>query len=403
MLKHTSYDVIVAGAGPSGVAFARTARRLKPDLKIAVVEKYRFPRDKICGDGLTFLTMPLLQQIFPDVDLSAHSSASDKISVRAPFGSRWYQFDQKVDVIPRRVLDQELAKTLHTDGIELVEEAQVTDLLRHQSGTVQGIKVRGAGGTTHEIGSKLLVGADGSSGIVRRKTGSVRDDHAIFAIRQYCRGVPPTRDGLVFDLHVADDFGYFWFFPFEKNGERWGNVGYGAFSRSLSDLKKRYEAYLAQPEIAPYLAGAELIGKPEAFPINLARLKAHRLAPPRRAFGDGYVLIGDAAGIVHPYTGEGISFALESGRMAAESFFGADAQTGDAGARYDRALQRRLQPTHQVLPAYLLLRFPTVLPKAWVKPYLNGTIGTIRTLRKFDPRFLNRDLFSKKLDRLAQS
>lgn len=398
MLEHAHYDVIVAGAGPAGTAFARTALKRDPALKIAIIEKYKFPRDKICGDGLTFLTMPLLRTIFPEVDLSPHASPAEKISVRAPFGRRWYQFDQRVDVIPRRVLDHELVRAVRADGIEIAEETQVTDVLRDATGRVSGVKVRAADGTTREINAQLVVGADGSSGIVRRKTGSVRDDDGIFAIRQYCRNVPLARDGLVFDIHVEDDFGYFWFFPFTKDGERWGNIGYGGSTRSVADLKKRYEAYLERPEIAPYVKGSEFVGKPEAFPINLARLKGHRLAPARSSQGPGYVLVGDAAGIVHPYSGEGISFALESGRLAAEAYIVTGARAFDAaGPRYERALRERLKPTHQVLPAYMLLKVPALLPKRWVRPYLDGTIGAIRTLRKLHPQFLNRDLLAKGL------
>jgi geranylgeranyl reductase family protein len=391
----TSYDVVIAGAGPAGVAFARTARRLNPALRVAVVEKYKFPRDKICGDGLTFLARPLLAEIFPDVDLSAHlaTGAADKVSVRAPFGRKWYQFPQTVAVVPRRVLDEKLAATLPGDGVELLEETQVVDLVRDDAGRVTGVKVRGKDGATRALAAGLVVGADGSAGTVRRKTGSMQGDHTINAIRQYVRGVPAQDDGLLFDIHVDDDFGYFWCFPFEKDGERWANIGYGSFSTPTSLLRRRYEGYLARPDIARCLQGGTFVGKPEAFPINLARLKGHRLQPPRASHGEGFVLIGDAAAIVHPYTGEGISFALESGRAAAESYFGAEGAAA-AGARYEARLRKTLKPTHQVLAAYLLLRFPTKLPKRLIQPYFDGVIGTIRALRRFDPKLLKRELLS---------
>src|SRR6185369_2489128 len=117
----------------------------------------------------------------------------------------------------------------------------------------------------------------------------------------------------LFDLEHR---GYFWIFPFLRDGERWANVGYGNATDSRL-LKERFREYCRSPEAARHLAAARFEGRPVGFPLNLARLTwAGR---PRRAFwGPGYFLLGDAAALIHPLSGEGISFAIESGRLAAE-------------------------------------------------------------------------------------
>lgn len=409
-----TYDVLVVGAGPSGLAFARVAKESRPHLKLAVLEKYRFPRDKICGDGLTFLTKPLLESIFPDVDLHPHASANAVLSLRVPFGRGWYQFRHEVDVIPRKILDATLAQAVRADGIPIFENRTVVDVIRSAKGRVTGVKVKDERGETHEVFASLVVGADGSSGSVRRKTGPVQDDRMIFAIRQYYRGVACSADGLVFDLKVQGGYGYFWVFPFSRAGEGWANIGFGAFSPSLVDLKRNFDAYKKRPEIAKYLTGAKSVGKPEAFPLHLAKLKGFRLSPSRLSYGDGFVLVGDAAGLIHPYSGEGIAFALASGALAARTYFPArdpnatgragadqvDAQLAGLGPIYERELRSLLKPTHQVPLAYALLHVPEKLPTALVKPYLDWSVGTMRFLRKISPRLLGKDVVSAELERL---
>lgn len=372
------YDVVVVGGGPAACAFLQTLARQAVKPRVLVLEKYRFPRDKVCGDGLTFLALPLLREIFPKVDFPLSRKGKTPITAFVPFGRQKYQVASEIDVLPRRELDALLWNSVQDLGFELLEEALVTDVIKDDA-RVKGVVVE-IDGKKHEIFAKLVIGADGSSGIIRRKTGPISDDAMIMAVRQYVRGVPPPRDGLAFYFE-PDGNGYFWFFPFLRDGEWWANIGYGLNEKLPLKLKRRYEKFLQDPRIKTVLGDGVLQGKIEAFPLNLMRMRGPWMAAPRPLWGKGYILLGDAAGLVHPYSGEGISFALESGKIAAKLVAGGSDVTV-FGAQYQRDLLAGMKPSHETVLGYLALRVPNYLPRKVLGVYYAALTFAVRMIKK---------------------
>lgn len=388
------YDIIVVGGGPSACAFLQTLRR-QPEatqLRVLVLEKYRFPRDKVCGDGLTFLTLPLLREIFPKVDFPLRRRGKTPITAHVPFGRRKYQVCSEIDVLPRYELDALLWKSLKDLGFELVEEAVVSDLLWDKM-VVVGV-IAQIGGVRQEFRGKVVIGADGSSGIVRRKTGTVIDDAQIMAVRQYVKGVPQPKDGLAFYFQ-PDGNGYFWFFPFERGGQWWANIGYGRNDKLPLKLKRHYEAFLQDPRITSLLGDGVLQGRIEAFPLNLMRMRGPWMAPARTMWGPGFLLLGDAAGLIHPYSGEGISFALESGKLAAKLLAKGDGVEA-AGRLYQKRLLVLMKPSHVTVLGYLALRVPNFLPSWMLTSYYAALTFVVRAVKKgLGPLFVTKMAQSK--------
>ncbi|RMI17306.1 MAG: NAD(P)/FAD-dependent oxidoreductase, partial [Calditrichaeota bacterium] len=170
-------------------------------------------------------------------------------------------------------------------------------------------------GKTRTITAKVVVGADGFSSVVLRKTGLYDHDpdHMLVATRAYYRGVEGL-DGKSIELHYVKDIlpGYFWIFPLE-NGM--ANVGLGMIHSALKKkgIRLRYAHIEAtQSEFfRERFKNAELLGDIHGWnlPVGSKRRQVH---------GDGFILTGDAAGLIDPFTGEGIGNAMCSGKIAAE-------------------------------------------------------------------------------------
>ena len=353
------YDVIVVGGGPAGCTFVRSLITLKSRLRVLLIDQDQFPRDKVCGDGLSYQAIPAVRKVFPElVSLTPSSSFTDRQILHYPHGHHFFRKGQALDVIPRFEFDNALWQATVKAGAETLENTRVTGLLKGERG-VCGVQLQDSNGT-RELSCGLVVGADGSRSIVRQATGSTDDDYVIHALRQYVGGIPHSTEGLIFFFDI-ERWGYFWIFPFVRDGERWANLGYGNATDNRI-LKERFWEYFQMPEVQKYLGNARLEGNLTGFPLNLARFKwnGHLTRP---LWGPGYLLLGDSAALIHPLSGEGIAFAIDSGAIAAEVLTDDRIPEARKGAVYERRVLRRVRPTFLSPLAFCAIRLPMLLPR----------------------------------------
>lgn len=332
MKTPSSPHVAIVGAGPAGSAAATfLARR---GARVTLLERGRFPRDKICGDGLTPRSCWMLDRLgLRDLLSSAEAAPVSNVVVGSPSGAVLDAplprsiFGGAAAVVPRLVLDERLAQNAVRAGAELREGVTVEGLERHDRGVT--VRCRG-GGAIH---ADVVLGCDGSPSILRRALGAppFPDAHGAFAVRAYYEGVdlPHARAFSIFweaDLLPA----YGWIFPLP--GGR-ANVGIGmrtdCMVKAGARLPALLERFCARPRIAAQLRGGRRVGKVKGHHLPYGSFSAHTVF-------DRALLLGDAAGFINPLTGEGIELALESGEHAARAIEGA----ASAGAFGARALSR---------------------------------------------------------------
>jgi geranylgeranyl reductase family protein len=315
--QSNDYDVLIAGAGPAG---AVTAFYLaQAGYKVCLVDKQSFPRDKVCGDfvgpvGLVELlrlgiTRDAAYQQSNKIDqaslyLDGHELVSATIPVLPglpPFGR----------VIPRIQLDQWILNAACNAGANFLGGYRVKDI-QQRNGSVA--VVVGRGKKTSHLRARLLIGADGSNSIVARTLrGRTPPDHArIVAVRAYYENVagPQNRCDLYFSGNSFP--GYCWLFP---AGDGVANVGVGVASQTIPEGKFALKSLLQQligedQALGWRLQHAKLVTKVAGWPLTTYD---HRLP----IVWDRVMLIGDAAGLINPLNGEGIQYALLSGRWAA--------------------------------------------------------------------------------------
>jgi menaquinone-9 beta-reductase len=333
----TQTDVAVVGAGPAGTATAISLAR--HGLKVALIDKAQFPRDKCCGDGLTSGALRHLAHLGLDPANVASWQPVDEALVRAPTG-REATFPLPADgtlhaaAARREDLDAALVELARSHGVEVIERNAVVSLEREAGGQV--IRLGLTGGEV--VRAWYAVGADGMWSPLRKLAGVATPGYLgeWHAVRQYFARTGPAARRLWVWFEPDLIPGYAWSFPLPDGG---ANVGLGVLRQPgepTGSLKAVWADFLTRPHVRDALGpDAEPAGPWKAWPIP-ADIAHTRLS----AFGGRILFVGDAARAADPMTGEGIAQALETGRMAADALAAAGPDhPGRAAARYQRQVR----------------------------------------------------------------
>jgi len=314
------YDVIVVGAGPGGSAAACSLA--EQGFRVLLLDREVFPREKICGDGIAPRAVHSLYRLGLRDEIEGrfrrtrgirfYASRGGLTEVRYPMGSR---FPDHGYVIPRRDLDSILLARAESLGAEVMQGSRVTGLLPQRGGRIPGVRVE-CGGEESELRGRFIVGADGPSSLVGRELGLLRDDPLYLgvSVRSYMTGVSGISDFLEIYPEDAIMPSCGWIFPVD--GET-ANVGVGfmlyARRRRRINLNRVFDDFRTLTRhAAPKLRDAEPRGRLRGAMLRVGMGGA----VPRRL---NVLLVGDAASLTNPISGEGITYALESGRWAGET------------------------------------------------------------------------------------
>src|ERR1022692_3492084 len=350
-------DVIVVGAGPAGSSVAY--HLANAGLDVLLLEKTHFPREKVCGDGLTPRAVKALTSM--GVSIAENDGwlrnkglriigGGGRIELAWPELSSYPGFGT---VRTRTDFDQILARHAQKAGVRLLENVTVTGAtLDDRTGRVTGVTATQAAGpaaegagraggkaetTPRAFGARLVVAADGNSSRLSVSLGlHKRSDRPIgVAVRTYYTTPRHEDDYLEAWLDLWDGKqllpGYGWIFGM---GDGTSNVGLGLLNTSDAFGNIDYRALLRR-WLAAMPAEWGLVEENRTQPIRGAALPMGFNRTPH--YTRGLILAGDAGGMVNPFNGEGIAYAMESGEIAARSIVQALARPTAAGV--ERALQ----------------------------------------------------------------
>jgi menaquinone-9 beta-reductase len=317
-------DVIVVGAGPAG---STTAYYLaQAGLDVLLLEKSTFPREKVCGDGLTPRGVKALVAMGISVseqDGWVRNKGLRVIGAGKRLELPWPELSSYPGyglVRPRTDLDQMLARRAQQAGARLFEGVTVTGpVLDDRTGRITGVTAKSGEDGERSYRGRIIVAADGNSSRLSVAVGlRKRDDRPLgVAVRTYYQSPRHDDDYLEswLDLWDSDRLlpGYGWIFGM---GDGTSNVGLGLLNTSAAFGHTDYHALLRK-----WLAG---------MPAEWGFTEENRTQPIRGAalpmgfnrtphYYQGLLLVGDAAGMVNPFNGEGIAYAMESGEILART------------------------------------------------------------------------------------
>lgn len=331
------FDVIILGAGPAGSTC--TIALQHSGLKVALLEKETFPRDKICGDAVSSVTKRVLRQIDPELEKKlleypAKTNISKAKLYSPKFESLEIEFSLVGHCIKRIDFDNWLfEKAQKNTDASIYQQVKVKDLSVHED----HVELILDDGTVMQ--AKVLVGCDGAHSIAAKKLAGFKVDkkHYSGAVRQYYKNVKGL-EGNALEVYFLKGYlpGYFWIFPHTNNE---ANVGFGMLSDTISkqkiDLKQSMSDIIRHiPEVWERFKDAEPLEDIKGFGLPLGS-KKHAIS------GRRFMLCGDAASLIDPFSGEGIETAMESGKFAAEQIM-KNFATDDFGAVTLKAYDERV-------------------------------------------------------------
>jgi geranylgeranyl reductase family protein len=365
LVDMSSPTVLVIGGGPAGSAAAYWMAR--DGLEVTLVEKKEFPREKTCGDGLTPRAILQLQEMGFDFDVGEfhritglRSFAGDELMIEMPWPDH-SRFPNWGGVIRRRDLDQQVARLTDKEGVTIREKTTATPVIEH--GLLTSVTISN-GSAVETMAPDITVIADGSMNRFGRELGTTRrrDYPMGMAARGYYSSPRSGDRYLESQLDLRDSSGatmpgYGWVFPL---GDGTVNVGVGLLStfKKWKDVNTTHmmNDYVATAPEYWGLTEQSRLSKPMGGKLAMSFSKGPLV-------GNNWITIGDAAGAINPWNGEGISYAYETGRLAAE-YVSQSAATGDLGLlrRYPQRLQDEYGLYYKMARIFVkLIGYPSVM------------------------------------------
>jgi menaquinone-9 beta-reductase len=340
---HEEWDLVVVGAGPAGSCAALGALTGDPGLRVLLLDRSDFPRDKSCGDGIAPHVLDALAEV------GAGGVIDDWTPIHRLELSRGRTsvegtMRREVHVVPRQVFDARLVERAVAAGAVLRRQRVGSVTTGDGRVTVSGT-----------ISARVVVGADGAHSLVRSGLLGRRRDPRALAIRGYAPTTPELAGRQVIRYGERRQPSYAWAFD---RGDGLANVGYGELLPGEGERREAPSRRLLLEQLEILIPGTATTGS--GWLGHHLPLSGWRWDQP-----DGQVLlVGDAAGLVNPLTGEGIYYAvatgIAAGRTAADCL--ASGRPESAGAAHRRDV-RRLLGTHlkHTWTASRLSRSPVVV------------------------------------------
>jgi geranylgeranyl reductase family protein len=346
----TEFDVAIVGGGPSGSAAAHYLAT--KGHSVLVCEKKSFPREKTCGDGLTPRAVKELEEMGLADELATWErvaglrvhAAGRTLDLAFPKLKDWCDYGL---VKPRKDLDQIVLNKAEEGGAKVLYETEAKEPL-FEGGALVGFKAK-RGLDEEEIRAHFVISAEGAATKFTRALGRERKPSYPmgFAIRQYFRS-PLEHSGwfdAYLDVKSADSAlpGYGWVFPV---GDGTVNVGVGLLSTfggwRQVNLHELQNTFISSLPPAWEVNAETVCSKPRAGRLFMGG----SVWPPH---GPGFLLAGDAAGMINPCNGEGIAYGYETGRIAArhidEALRGGKSKSLDG---YTRELEATYGPYYRL-------------------------------------------------------
>lgn len=387
-----STDIVIIGAGPAGCSTSLFLA--KNNIPHTIIDKAFFPRDKVCGDALSgkvvYVMKQLNEQMIYDYNQNSNQFlpswgvkfvAPNGKSIDIPFKNDISKETHAPGFISKRMdFDASLFNKLDRNYAQVMDGTELINLEKNNNGITLQLKNQTNEFEIKDV--KMLIGAEGDRSMVAKKLSNIKkeNDHYCAGIRAYYEGVTELHAQNFIELHFLEELlpGYFWIFPL-PNGQ--ANVGAGMLSSSVSAKKVNLKedmlrAIANNPKIKHRFANANLVGKIQGWGLPLGSKK-------RVISGDNFLLTGDAASLIDPFTGEGIGNAMYSGMLAAahiqncitQNNFSANFNQQYDTAFYDRQWDElKLSHTMQKLCKYPWL-FNFVVNKANKNRALRETIS----------------------------
>lgn len=345
-MSEQTFDIAIVGAGPAGCATAICLN--ESGLKVALIDKSVFPRDKICGDAISPDVLNQLQKMPLDSGLS-FQKLSEKLECKAvKFIAPNYTSANLY--LPKYEIDGHIITRYDFDWFmyqQAIKNENVTAICGNAVKTIESNEncVNLMLDNGQVISSKMIVGADGAHSVVAKQLADqkIDRDHHCAGLRVYYENVSGfDAENNAIELHFYKELlpGYFWIFPLPNHR---ANVGLGMLSSHVAkynvNIKEKLKEIIeTHPNVAPRFKNAKALESIKGFGLPLGSQKIS-------LSGDRYLLTGDAASLINPLSGEGVGNAIRSGRIAAEHIIAAFRKSrfdADFNQAYDREVYRRM-------------------------------------------------------------
>jgi geranylgeranyl reductase family protein len=360
MTEHA--EVVIVGAGPAGSALAYLLAQAGRE--VLLLDKAAFPRDKTCGDGLTPRALHVLRHLDALDEVRTAGCRINALHFYSPNGRlvqspipAFGDLPEYLVVLPRLQLDDLLLRHAQAAGARFRAGVEAVNVVR-ANGVITGIEAKTASGP-ETISARIVVLATGASlGLLERAQLLAAPPNYGRAVRGYYANVGGLTDAIEFHMHSLPMPGYAWVFPTSAAS---ANVGVGDFgprnAQGRPTPRQSLDTFLAHPLLKDRLAAASLDGPLKGYPLRYD-FPTVRLAFP------GLLLIGEAAGLVNPLTGEGIDYALESAEAAAGGLLDA--------LRHGHTPERTAETHTRLLRQRFLRTFVTImrLRDVYLRPWL---------------------------------